>query len=438
MVTFVTLILSLVTGTLPIEVATDADTAEVEFLLDGVSVGVDRQPPWRLEVDFGRRLKPHELVAVARDADGHERGRARQLVNLPRSDAEVEVVLERDPNGDLEAARLVTVNSAFEKTFSVTAVLDGRLVDIDGDGRLRLDHLDPEAPHLLQVEAAFVDGTVARRELSFGGAWGREVRTALTAVPLIVDDRRNEPSKTRLASSIRSDGRSVDVAAVDRPGHRLFVVRDEASLRTLERHAWQLDQRFRRMIGWNRRIAIDDIAVPEPDPDSDLVFMVQPVPETVGSGVRQVELFRVTEAFDPPPGRGLAWLIGRLRLVGPGGHQRLAEAVAVSGVRAAGTRAPRAVLLVVSSKPHDPGLDRAVEVRRYLADLGVPLYVWATDGAAPAGWGEAADVSTAPLLRAAARRLERDLDRQWIAWLEGEHLPHRLELIESDEVRLAR
>ena len=71
------------------------------------------------------------------------------------------------------------------------------------------------------------------------------------------------------------------------------------------------------------------------------------------------------------------------------------------------------MLLVVSSQPRDPGLDRAVEVRRFLADLGVPLYVWATDGAAPAGWGQSSDVSTAPL-------------------------PHRLELIESEEVRLAR
>ena len=94
MVTFISLFLWLMTGVHPVEVAVDPTVSSVEIFLDGESIGVATAPRWRVQCDFGERLRPHELVAVAHDQEGLELGRAYQLVNLPRPDAEVEIVLE--------------------------------------------------------------------------------------------------------------------------------------------------------------------------------------------------------------------------------------------------------------------------------------------------------------------------------------------------------
>jgi len=64
-------------------VAVDPGVASVEIFLDGEGIGVAIEPEWEVECDFGDRLRPHELVAVARDETGRELGRAAQLVNLP-------------------------------------------------------------------------------------------------------------------------------------------------------------------------------------------------------------------------------------------------------------------------------------------------------------------------------------------------------------------
>ena len=41
-------------------------------------------------------LAPHELTAVARDAEGRELARDTQLVNVPRPQAEIGVMFRRD------------------------------------------------------------------------------------------------------------------------------------------------------------------------------------------------------------------------------------------------------------------------------------------------------------------------------------------------------
>src|SRR5262245_31109032 len=94
MVTFLTLLLGLVIGERRIELAVDERVASVELRLDRAVVGTARQPPWSITCDFGARLAPHLLEAVARDAKGRELGRAAQTVNLPRPPAEVTLALQ--------------------------------------------------------------------------------------------------------------------------------------------------------------------------------------------------------------------------------------------------------------------------------------------------------------------------------------------------------
>lgn len=98
-IAFVTLFLGLTLGAYPVEVSVEGPVAAVELLLDGASVGRIAGPPWTGQVDFGTALQPHELVARALDAQGQEVARARQWINLPRPEAEAEVVLEGSAQG---------------------------------------------------------------------------------------------------------------------------------------------------------------------------------------------------------------------------------------------------------------------------------------------------------------------------------------------------
>jgi len=113
--------------------------------------------------------------------------------------------------------------------------------------------------------------------------------------------------------------------------------------------------------------------------------------------------------------------------------------VVVAGVQAAGGGAPRTVVLVLSGNPVDESHDQPPAVREYLRALRVPLVVWSTAGDGAAGvWGEAADISDQGSLNKASKRLLKELERQWIVWVEGRHLPSDIELDpEVQGIRLA-
>ena len=68
---------------------------------------------------------------------------------------------------------------------------------------------------------------------------------------------------------------------------------------------------------------------------------------------------------------------------------------------------------------------------RVSCDFGscmVPLFVWSAGGRLPLAWGPSEDVSTPRSLTAASKRLLKQLDRQWIVWVEGSHMINRIEL----------
>lgn len=84
MVTILSAFLGLAVGVHPVEVDPTGDVVAVEFVLDGVSVGVLDAEPWVVDCDFGPEMAPHELVVIGRDSDGQEIARASRWINLPR------------------------------------------------------------------------------------------------------------------------------------------------------------------------------------------------------------------------------------------------------------------------------------------------------------------------------------------------------------------
>ncbi len=435
MVTFISLFLWLMTDVHQVRVSVDPSVASVEIVLDGSSVGVATAPHWSVRCDFGEKPRPHELVAVAHGEDGEELGRARQLVNLPRPDAEVEIVLEGANSDAPEQLSVITESSERLDPLAVFVTFDGRALLSSGDGRFPLPAHDRGQVHIISAEAHFPGGLTARSDVTFGGAYGSRVATELTAVPVILD-RRDRPDADQLQGMFRVRGEPVQVAAVEQPGARVYLVRDHGAWPSISRTGYSIDRRFnrsRREIMRRNKVVQMALDSAQLATEKDRYYLVVPNP----TRSRGVALFPIVGPFEISRW-WMPWLATHIlspEAARPG--QRLGEAVA--GVRAAAGGAPRTIVLVLSGKPVDDSNYQTPAVREYLRALRVPLVVWSTAGDKAAGeWGEAAEITDQGSLGKASKRLLKELRRQWIVWVEGRHLPSDIELDpEVEGIRLA-
>jgi len=436
MVTFISLFLWLMTDVHQVEVSVDPSVVSVEIILDGNSVGVATAPRWTVGCDFGEKPRPHELVAVAYDDDGVETGRARQLVNLPRADAEVEIVLEGVNPDAPGVLRVIAESSERYEPLAVSVIFDGRALQSRGDGRFPLPAYDRGQVHIISAEAHFPGGISARSDVTFGGAYGSRVATDLTAVP-IVSERRDRLDADQLQGLFRVRGKPVQVAAVEQPGARIYLVRDHGAWRSVKQTGYSIDRRLRlgRTELDSRNKAIQMAASVELTPEKDRYYLIVPNP----ARTRGLALFPIIGPFEVKRW-WMPWLATHISSPEAGlPGQRLGEAVAVAAVRAAGGGAPRAVVLVLSRNPVDDSHYQPLAVREYLRALRVPLVVWSTTGDQVAGaWGEAAEISDLGSLQNASKSLLKELERQWIVWIKGRLLPSDIELDpEVQGIRLA-
>ncbi len=418
MITFITFFLALVTGVQTVEFAVDGPVVKVELFLDQQPVGLVEGPPWRIRFDFGSRLIPHEMEAVAFDVSGRELDRARQVVNLPRPLAEITIAFESGDDGMPTAARLYWESADRAQPLSVFALFDGVILRPDDGNRYQLPAYDPTQVHIVRAEARFPGEVTARSDAILGGQYGARVTTDLTAVPIVVN--KDRPTVEALAGALRIGDVPLFVVAVEQPRAQIFMVRDHASL------ARMAPLRIRQeSIGMpagprsRRRLADSEAKTHE-----DRIHAV--VPNPVSRGDRLL--------FPTSPGIGLdqwplTWLATHLTgseasLTG----QKIADAASVAGIRAGSGGAPRMVLVVLSEEPRDSSGFSFEQVREYLREIRVPLHVWSVGEEPSAAWGDTEDVNSLAGLRRASKRLLRELDRQWIVWVEGNHMINRIEL----------
>jgi hypothetical protein len=82
-------------------------------------------------------------------------------------------------------------------------------------------------------------------------------------------------------------------------------------------------------------------------------------------------------------------------------------------------------VVLVLGKEADASVYDPRVVRRYLASIGVPLFVWTPTGPRPnlsEEWGTADDISNLDLLQAATARLRKTLAAQRVAWVDVDPL----------------
>jgi hypothetical protein len=431
MISWVTLFLALAAGPQEVEVAADDSVARVELWLDGEPAATLEGAPWRAEVDLGERLAPHELEAVARDAEGGTLARIRQGINVPRPRGEVRIALTEGKEGAYRAARLVWETAEGRQIRDTRVFFDGRPLPVPDPEHIPLPAYDAGRVHQLAAEVIFEGRLRGHAAVAFGGPYGGTAESALTSVVLAWEGDGpvpEPPSAEQAEGWVLHRGRPAPVFAVDRPPADVVIVRDRAAARALsealppprdarsgrETHLARIRQILKARLGGGV----------EP---GDRVRFVCAVAQK-GDGGRRA-LFPTSADFGKRI-PGLGWTVAGLDYCREEGAERLADAVAASAMTLAAGGRPRAVLLVTHPDTADVSRHGAAEVREYLERLQVPLGVWSAGepGAVRERWGEVEPVGGAEDLRKAVEELRGRLDRQVVVWLEGWALPQEIGL----------
>jgi hypothetical protein len=389
-----TRLLGLVSGDQPIQVQVDPGVRAVNIVVDGKTIA-NLRAPFQTILHFGSELAPHELTAVAYNADGAEAGRDTQLVNLARPQAEAAIELDRDSRSGRLRATVRWQHISAEKPLRIKLQLDGKA--IAGGAVAILPELESSSLHVLQAEVEFDGGVIASKELVFGGRYSEQMPSELTGV------LANES-----AQCFRAGDRIVHTAAIEKPQAAVYFVRGVDA--TLARRRLELPAANSRESGMAMHLPFRI--------EGAKMRYVWPTVRQIRFGERQpgVNLFYRSDVADGE------W--GTLRMLtmyaGPdASSERFADAVAVAAVQALGGAKRRVVVLVLGGEP-DYSSHAADVVQRYLRRIGVPLRVWSLTGVTRTmtfTWGEVKDISSPDRLRRATEELRDELERQRIAWL---------------------
>jgi len=433
-IAFASLFLGLIVGVQPVSVLVERPVAAVRFELDGKAVGRVEKAPWTVSVDFGPELAPHELVARALDAEGKEIGIERQLVNLPRPPAEVEVLLERDAKGRPVAARFSGQSLIALRPARVEVTFDGKLLPADEANRVGLPAYDTDARHVLSVELEFSPAVRSKTDVVFGGVESVVASSELTAVAIRSASPEKFPEAGDLAGALLREARPLSVVAVEQGPAVVCVVRGPSvgpalkSLGTGGRTTLVQMPDGRRLPQFDRDASRQAMALEK----EDHLRFIWPRPRASSSGA---QLFDRSRDFAGSDG-GIAWLLTRVEH--PDQHPaevRLADAAAVAGLQATASGSRRAVVLVLGDETADRSRHSPASVRKYLETIRVPFTVWSLKSPAAQplakSWGAVEDVSSVARLERAVERLKADLASQRIVWVRGRHLPQEITLSEK-------
>lgn len=421
MIEFITVFLGLVTGIKPVEFAVSDNVAEVELRLDGEVVGWLREAPWVLECDFGE-LTTHQLVAIARGPRGRELARIEQLINIPRPNVDSRILLEDWRDGSPRAARLHWHTVEPTEPVSVSLMLDGQILADQYAERYELPDLDPGAIHFLSTRLDFPDSQSASAEVVFGGSFGSSTETELTAIPLHLTGRKLRRAEY-LQGRLVQDGEPLRVFALEDGPAQVVVVRDRRAITRL------------RQLGFGHRYRSASLA------KDDAVMVMSPRAFMAVHPDTRIAVYQTS----PPTTRRQAPLPQFLAQAqftrSPVLPQRLTDAVATAGLRAASSQTRRAVVLVTSNCADVSGQWNPEGVRRFLAELRVPFRVWQVEEPAADAKGAFCDevqpIDTPYNYYVAIKSLRRDLLAQQIVWVEGRHLQRKIELTgDTAEIQL--
>lgn len=394
MIQILALFLALATGVHPVELQVADPVTQVEISMDGEVAHVLEGPPWRFLLDLGHELLPHRLNAVALDSQGLEIGRTHRWINLsaPADGATF------DP-------------TVFDSSQSLTAVAV---------------ELEPghELPSPQEMEGWFLGRGEPLSVVKVDQGGPTEL--------LVVRD----PATTFWFETVAYYFLSQTINAPVPPeitGAALGL--DQASFLDLVRDNRQdtlvsMQQFSTAWHAWNQFMQLEG--------DAEVRFL-SPLAAPASTVEDRKQIFNVSRPFEANT-HGVLFRAAGIRPLGF--ELRISDAIALAGLEAHASRRRRAVLAVLTDVPRGPSRYRPEETRKYLAALGVPLFVWSFEQ--PMTEWEATQVytieSTKKVLlpkdgrdllkgaRRASENLRRKLAQQHIVWIEGTHLPQDIKL----------
>jgi hypothetical protein len=421
---FLSLFFGLIRGPYPVELAVNGPVAAVELVVDGKSVRTLQAPPWRTKIDFGPDLLPHQIVARALDAKGAEIARVEEWANLPHPLAKLDIVLEEDKLGPPKAARVVWKDLKGEEPSLVLLRFDGLPVSLDAAGRGVLPAHDLKSLHVVTAEIVVLPGRSLRKEIVYGGEYGSEVSTELTAVPVRVRHGKLPPA-AQLGGWFIAGGRPLPVDAVEEGPGQLYVIRSPGAQKALWKvlglEAGLRSHQYLNVWDWIK-LGKDDV-----------VRFVDPFTQRFETDGEQSDLFPTSADFNTRNHNLLALILGAKGPRPPLGIRiRFADAVAVAAQEAVAENRRRAVLLVLTSAEKDQSKFDLATVRRYLTALHVPLFVWCLNepepGSPAAAWGKLDILKRDTDLRPAFVEVRDALASQRIVMVDGRILPQSIAL----------
>lgn len=396
-VIFLSLFLGLITGRQSVDLQVDPAVASVRINLGGREAARIDKAPWSAKVDFGSALTPNELTAIAYDVGGNEVARISQLINLARPAAEVEIVIRREHGRPVEA-QLVGRHRLHATLRKSKLTIDGAIIPVGRDFRARLPAIDAARPHILSAELQFEDGAIARRDVVIQAGFSGSTETQLA--PMLVTTSAMTPIEN-LDGCFSSGGAPLRARSVDKGDAFVVAVRD-------------LDRQGR----------LTDASRLPFDPGTD-VRILWPVSDPINAPGEPTAV-AFPQSVNHSKSQTVWWLLAqRLRTAGhlPEARQ-FADAVAVAAMSTLERGRRRAVILLLGKAP-DQSIYTPQMVQRYLAEIGVPLFVWSAEKPRTeltAVWGPIDDISSAAGLQAAVTRLNNALAQQRIVWVAADPL----------------
>ena len=425
MISFASLFVGLVFGIVNVQLVASAGVHRVDLFLDGHRVA-ELSAPFAVPIDLGCDPAPHELVAVAYDAQGRPLDRVLQWVNRPRSAAEASFVVEPGRGDRGRIAQLTWRSLTGEVPSSISVTFDGQAVPVADPSRIEVPSHDPRQVHTLRAELDFGGDVRATAEAIFGGPRRIEAFTEMTAFAVELEEGRVLPPPEQLAGWFEKDGAPLEVAAVEEGPVDVVIVFEGSAL-----------ERFQR--------TYRSSVVPNPSglPEEFSYRFLFPVGRMTAQPTMVTNVYPISRRLGRVDG-ATSWIAGRL-IDGPAWTrkgQRLADAVAVAALAAAEQERRRAVVLILGPEAEDGSLLSATEALGFLGKLRVPLHVWSIGmklSPEAARWGGGRKITNTRQLDTAVAELSKLLDRQRIVWVEGTHLPQAVTLAASAAgIRLAR
>ncbi len=307
--------------------------------------------------------------------------------------------------------RVATVS--WESTIAVDPThirlsFDGRPLRSQVRSRVLLPDFTPGEMHILRADLDFPQKITASTEISFGG-WQKDgMQTELTAALVSVSEDAKLPAPDTMDGWFVDAGQPLRAVSTEEGPAEIVAVVD-ASAWTALWHIAELSRPGLRVLKGQRLRYMS--AVPE----------------------RRLQGFRSYEIYPEEP----ALLRLRKFLFSPRRpavreDQKLRDALAVAGMSAARNNRRRAVILLAGPTPADRSDLTSEGLAHYLKSISVPLFVIDVDKrsrvTAAAFGGTLLDGSSFPKLVQAFEVVAQTVDAQRIIWLEGSHLPQRIEI----------